>query len=294
MPALESGAVVGPDNHDAWLEARRSTVGASEAHDCVHRPLELWLRKTGRLEPEAPNEMMRAGLLLEPAIAAAYEAEAGVPLLGRQTFVRHPEHPLITATLDGVRPDGTPVELKAVGRWASDRFGEPGTDQVPDRYLYQCQHQMLVTGAERVELYAFFGADLRFGRYEVRRSDRFLELLLGVEVEFLRRLADDDAPPPSGDEHPRVIEALHPNPSGWCLLGPEARAAADRYLGISATIAALNKDRDRARAELLAALGDCEGGELADGRTVRRAAVSVKEHTVKASKYFKLTITEPR
>lgn len=139
-----------------WLAERRTMIGASEAAAAMGlspwtTPLELYLRKRGEL-PEAEETMaMRRGKALEPVILDAYERRTdGHWLVRSPPIYRHKEYPWMGTSFDALRFAGgcttrpRVVEAKAVSFFASKAFGDPGTDEVPDYYLIQVQHQLEV------------------------------------------------------------------------------------------------------------------------------------------------------
>ena len=141
-----------------WLEARRKGIGASDAASIMGcgygSPLKVWLSKVHpeMLEEEDNRELLEFGLDVEPAIARAYERTTGRKIRpymsGENGIAVHPQYPEIICTPDRIEADGTRlVQLKWESRFA-EKFGDPGTDQVPDAYLIQCAHEMAVVGCE--------------------------------------------------------------------------------------------------------------------------------------------------
>lgn len=134
---------------DAWHDIRRQGVGGSDAaillgHSRWSSIKQLWELKTGRRRPEAAGDYARCGHLLEAAVreqAFLGQAHDGAEL----GTLRSKEHPVLLAHIDGVlqtaSSPATMIEIKTSGkRWYRG---------VPDYYVDQVQHYMLVTGLTR-------------------------------------------------------------------------------------------------------------------------------------------------
>jgi YqaJ-like recombinase protein len=105
----------------------------------------LALEKLGKIEPEDLSEVpqVQLGNLIEPRILDAYEAAHGGILKRSPDTLRHPRHSWLGAHLDGFNL-GEVIEAKSVGSYNRPQWGEPGTDEVPDRVLWQVQEQLAV------------------------------------------------------------------------------------------------------------------------------------------------------
>jgi len=148
-------------------------------------PLEVWQRimeerepgwneKNGyALPPESESAAMRWGTAFEGAIIELAERESGKRILNREYFVSvngYGDEPFferrtgnelanyITCHIDGSYSDtsekGRRIETCVLheGKTTSaiayrEKWGEAGTDHIPESYQVQVQHQMLCTGA---------------------------------------------------------------------------------------------------------------------------------------------------
>lgn len=142
------------DEREKWLAERRKGLGASDAAAVMglnpfRTPLDVWIDK---VRPDLIKESVNQDLLdfgndVEPAIERAYERQTRVALAHHDP-VQHPEFPEIRCTPDRITLDRRKlVQLKWETRF-SDKFGRPGTDEVPDAYLIQCAHEMVCVGCE--------------------------------------------------------------------------------------------------------------------------------------------------
>lgn len=192
------------------IEARRHGVGGSELLAALGKDprcsrLELYMRKVGELpEPDLSNEpRVRMGNKLEPVLRELFMEDTGFDVLVPKQTLQHPAAPLV-GNLDGWIPKlAVPVEFKTADKFEADEFGEPGTDQVPIRYLVQCAGYMSLTDAGRCFLAVLVGGN-DFRIYEILR-DRDLEdaILAGVR-DFWRHVEERRPPDPGTPDEVRL------------------------------------------------------------------------------------------
>lgn len=147
----------------AEIEIRKTGIGASEIGAIAGLspyagPLDVYLRKLDLVDDET-SEAAEWGHVLEPVIADRYAKETGATLTACTTL-RHPEHPWILATPDrraSLGADSWLVEVKTASLRVAHRWGEPGTDEVPEEYLAQVTWQMFVTGHRRADVALLLG-----------------------------------------------------------------------------------------------------------------------------------------
>jgi predicted phage-related endonuclease len=142
-----------------FTEERLTGIGGSDAaslfnigYGCRRR---LWYEKT-RTEPDYPREesdAMALGKALEPFFLVRYMQETG-RRTGCDDFVAHDDIPYLIVHVDayvyddarvdaeGTRRTGV-LEIKSCGRGAFYKYKREG---LPEDYILQLQHAMLVTG----------------------------------------------------------------------------------------------------------------------------------------------------
>lgn len=74
--------IIKPADRQGWLAQREKGIGSSEVGTILgvnpfQTPYQLWLRKKGITPPVQENEAMRAGHILEGAVATYFEQETG-------------------------------------------------------------------------------------------------------------------------------------------------------------------------------------------------------------------------
>ena len=141
-------------NTGAWLDWRQGGLGGSDAPIIMGvSPFKkyqlLWAEKMGQ-EPEPINEFQAAifqrGHDLEPDARDLVNEALGeffVPMCGE-----HEEYPWMLTSFDGMSEDGdTILEIKCPGETGFLEVQE--SEQVPEHYWPQVQHQLAVSGASR-------------------------------------------------------------------------------------------------------------------------------------------------
>ena len=109
--------------------------------------IELWLDKTNQTNDLIEeNEAMQWGTIMEPIIRNHFAEMTGKTVVEVKAMLQHPEHPFMLADIDGLTEDdeGNPaiMEIKTASEYKK-KVWEQG---VPEEYLAQVQHYMLVTG----------------------------------------------------------------------------------------------------------------------------------------------------
>jgi len=136
------------------LEFRKSGLGASEVAAVVGlsdhiSAYQIWLEKTGKGTPVDGNDATEWAHRLEPIVAAKYGEIHNVMMIPGKDTMTGPE-PWMLATEDYMAVDWLQegrdwiVEIKTRSRYTMDKFGPPGTDQVPHDVLCQVLWQNVV------------------------------------------------------------------------------------------------------------------------------------------------------
>lgn len=161
------------ERHLAWLKSRKAGVGGSDMStilglNAFKTPYELWLEKTGRVEPEDISDKWAIvkGNALENELRKRFRAQHPEMIVTDGTdkqFISR-EKPYLRASLDGIlqREDGSfgILEIKTAGnRRAVDWRDEDGNLRIPPYYLAQVEFYALVTGWTWGCVYAAIGDD---------------------------------------------------------------------------------------------------------------------------------------
>jgi putative phage-type endonuclease len=298
------------------IQARKTRIGASDVASILGMPTfkgrnaySTWLDKTDQLEPEADKPWLDAGNRLEPVILDYAETQYGE--LERNVVVFDPTGAPIASTLDGkVVADpggGRPVEAKTSGIFGPihGTWGEPGSDEVPDGYIMQCQTQLLCTGADLCPLVALLGSR-GFVEFFIEPDEYLMKTIRDVATDFFERYVTQRR-----DPREDWADRLH-NTHGIELLSDPCQPVLEtvrRFRKQPAKVITIKdparvldwqkktqvrldaqKAENTAQAALLADLADAEGADLPDGTQLTHFETQRKGYTVKPSSHRTLRL----
>lgn len=214
-------------NRAADPETRRSGIGASDAALVLGvspwgGPHSVWMEKRGMSAPLMETEAMKWGKILEEPIAREIAREKGWKVRRDNRTLRHPDYSWMFTHLDRrvVTPEGPAIlEVKNASAYRSKDFGEPGSDQVPDEYYIQVQHELAVSGAPVAILAALIGGN-HLVPYTIHPEPGVIASMIEIEGEFWHENVLRGIPPePDGSEaSAKLLTALHPNDDGTELV----------------------------------------------------------------------------
>lgn len=167
---------------------RQNHIGASDAIIIMNMSPwrtcnELLEEKTGIIPPQAENHYMRRGKALEKEALRRFEQETGY-LMSSQG-IKHPTIEFMTASLDGLDIDDKAiVEIKCPGK-KDHQCALDG--EVPKKYKPQLQHQLEVTGFDKIFYFSYVD-DSNFKILEVYRDEEYISKLIEAEKQFWNEL----------------------------------------------------------------------------------------------------------
>ena len=198
----------------------------------------IWAKKTGQIPDEIPdNEYMWMGRKLEPVAIEIYEEKTGNKVK-RDVFQRHPEYDYIMGHFDGVIMDGDKpaaiLEIKTtkVRNW--DKWGEPGTDEVPENYLIQCMQYLAISGLPYADLAVLMDNELKI--YRIDRDEDLIKTITEEAVKFWNTYVIPKVSPPeiTGlSAEKEAVAAMFKTTAGKHISGvedPDLLDAATKYL----------------------------------------------------------------
>lgn len=183
--------------------------------------LDVYMDKTGQRTVEE-NAAMRWGILKEPLIRDEFAKLTGLDIFHStpksNILVRDKEmayfycHPdgLIVAKNNGHYDAG--LEVKTAGQFMADKWGEPGSDDVPEDYLLQCQWSMMCTGLDLWHLAVLIGSS-DFRTYQIARNQKLVEKMESAGYQFWNDHVLPQCPPNPGpgDSDTASLKALYPS-----------------------------------------------------------------------------------
>jgi putative phage-type endonuclease len=249
------------------LEVRKKGIGSSEIGAVVGlnpytSAYDVWLEKTGQVEPFQGNERTRLGKRLEVPILMEYEERTGqkLEIFLDKTFV-HPERSWQLATPDALDRDKPGiVEAKLVGTRMISQWGEQGTDQVPEYYLVQGAWQMSVLDRDYVHYAVLIGDQYRI--YALPR-DRELEEMLIDRVDAFWRNNVVAGHPPEIRATERTLDWIkskyRQESKPLRIATAEETELIEEYRNVRFHVENLTEEMEDLEAEIKIAVGETEG-----------------------------------
>ncbi len=166
----------------AWLAWRNEGIGASDASTIMgenrFKSREELLHKKIHQINEPANAAMMEGTRLEPQAKMAYEKSVGFNV--EPLCIESIEYPWLKASLDGIsQKRDSLVEIKC----GKSAMREAQRGIVPTYYYGQIQHQLMVTGLDKIDYWCYrpeSGGIL----LEALRDNSYIRRLLMIELEF--------------------------------------------------------------------------------------------------------------
>jgi putative phage-type endonuclease len=180
--------------NEEWLKWRRGGIGSSDAPIVLgispwRTPHELWQDKVYGNLVQLENSSMTRGKELEDVARREFEKEMHVTVFPKN--VMHKASDWIRASLDGIDMEGKiMVEIKCPNR--DDHFVALNK-MVPEKYIPQVQHQLLVTGLDGMYYYSFDGK--KGAIVEVARDNAYIASMLEEEQKFWDLVLSKTPPP---------------------------------------------------------------------------------------------------
>lgn len=186
-------------------------------------PLQLFEEKIGVRQEPPSNWAMQRGLEMEAQARAAYELLTDIEM--PPALAEHPKHTFMRASLDGWNQEkGRILEIKCPGE---KDHATAMQGKVPQKYVYQLVHQMMVTGSQLVDYFSFDGK--RGVIVKVEWDKNVQEFLAEAEIKFWEHV--QSGTPPEATE--RDFLSLNDNKAAVTLFREfqEKKVMVDRLTG---------------------------------------------------------------
>ncbi len=235
---------------EEWLAQRATGIGGSDAAAaCGCSPwttrLGLYTEKVQYLDghgghggPETFDQ--RRGHLLEPVVLQMYMDATGTVVQQREDSIISERYPFMRASLDGVTLEGSPIIEAKTSRWKcppggraspEKAWGDAWTSEIPLIYLFQCQHNMVVSDVGVCHVPVLFG-DFEFAIYEVLADLEFQGLMISEESRFWEMVEARTPPEPINDADVSMR---------WPISRPRQRKASQDALEIGGHLLAVRE-----------------------------------------------------
>lgn len=269
---------------------RARAIGSSDAAAAIglnpyQSAVELWLEKTGQAPPFEGNAPTKWGKILEAPVRQEYAEQTGrVVRLPPETLVM-PGYPMIVCHPDGVTDDTRLYEGKTAR--FPDGWGEPGTDDIPEHYLVQVQHALMVTHFAIADVAVLIGGQ-DFRVYTIPASPDLQTAILDAELEFWKHVESGTRPAidPKAPTAIQLLKKLYPGTNGQTVRATPAMVDWRTKLEDAKKAGKLaGLEEQEAKAALLDYMGEASVLQFPDGRKFRRARVDRAGYTVGPTSY---------
>ena len=246
-----------------WLEYRKAGLGASDAAASVGlspwvSEYQLYQDKLGLLpeEPQSPFFAWRLGIE-DPILdyVEAYCPEITGALV-RHQMLRSVEYPWMQTSPDGWIPGYCTVQAKTAQGWDEAKWDVA----VPDVYVIQVHHEMIVLDVRKAYIPVTFG--MKEPRlFEVAWDQGIADALIRGERAFWTRVLEHDPPDIDGSDATRAALAAQydePIPEKVHEASELVANVAQRGSHLMADVAKAYKEIDKAKAICMQAMGDAE------------------------------------
>jgi len=237
------------------LEARKKGIGGSDAGAVLgispwKTPLQVYMDKVGAADPIQDNDSMFWGRTLEPVIRQRYADVTNRKVVVPDTLITHPKFEFIIGNLDGITSDNRVLEVKTAR--SAEGWGEPGSNEIPDSYMIQVQHYMLITAIPVADVAVLIGgSDFRI--YEVPAEPELMELMIEKETGFWSRVINRDPPEPITYQD-MLLKYGRTSKESRVQADVVAMAAVARLKEIKAIV----KEEDKLKTVIMAAFGESD------------------------------------
>ena len=262
-------------NNAEWLKLRQKGIGGSDASVILgmnqwKSPYQLWLEKTGEVEPEdiSKKETVHFGHVLEQVVADEFCNRTGKKVK-RCGVYRMNDYPFIQASFDRlVVGEDAGLECKTTNSFARSGWDE---GEIPPSYYVQCQHYMLVSGLPRWYIACLVGGN-HFVIHTVERDEEDIKLLLKAEINFWHLVENHIMPEVDGSASCK--EALARKYQGGneevLQLPAESMVLAEKLDRLKESEKSIKEQIAEIQNKFCAMLGDYELGTIEDGDDLRK------------------------
>lgn len=258
-----------PQEREKWLAQRKLGLGGSDIAAIFNKspwttPYGLWLDKKGLVPPKEETPAMMFGSAMEDAIAQMYFNKEGRRLRKIKESMAHPDprfsHCRATPDyLDDANLDAPILSVK-FAPYSREKWGEEGSDAIPDYYLLQSIWEMEVCDRENTDVAVSFGKPEAHYYYVARRRE-FGAYLLKTAEEWWRKHIVEGVEPPvdASQEATDYLTKLYSHPKKEVKKADAGVGAVMVELAsISDSVQLLKKRSDAIKNELRAFMGDFE------------------------------------
>jgi putative phage-type endonuclease len=183
------------------LKERKTGIGGSDCAAVLglskwSTPLDIYLSKINPDSiPIETTEAMEDGHDCEPIAIKRYTKATGYKIEQPNKIFKNDKYPWLLANVDGLVVDQDIILEAKSTKFFKDQWGETGTDEMPDQYLFQVAHYCIVLDMPRADLAAWsFGEPLRIYHYERNKGleEKIIELTHNFWFKHVKEMIPPD------------------------------------------------------------------------------------------------------
>lgn len=249
-----------------WHEARRLGIGGSDAAAALGMskwttPYQLYMQKIGEADPEDETWEMARGKAMEPLLRQHYADTTRREIRLPGAAMQHPKHSFMRYNPDGLSDDGRLQEFKTAtyGR----EWGDVGSDEIPQEYLLQVQHGMIVTQRDVADVTVSIAGGKP--KYFIVEADKELqEMIIQGEAAFWDKVQRRVVPEPISNED---VAQMYSRVNGASIIiSPEIRQALEKLKALREAITQKEEEKEKLEVIIKGFMGENE--TLADEKLV--------------------------
>ena len=284
-------------SREEWLEYRKKGIGGSDAPIIAgvnpwKSAVELYMEKTGEIEPQQAGEKAYWGQKLEALVAEEFQERTGKKVRKNNNILQHLDHPFIIANIDReIVGEKAGLEIKTTDGRNRPNWIDRDEVTIPDYVNIQVHHYMLVTGYQYWYIAVLIGGN-EFHYTHLERDEELIELLVQMEKDFWARVENQDPPPMDGsDGATELLKTMYPEGKPEKIPLPDTAAElAQRREELRQQEKELEKQRKEAENQLKDLLGENEAGIVKTDDTL----YEIKWKNVNSSKFDQKKLKEDK
>ena len=244
---------------DDWLEWRRGGVSATDASILLNlSPYKtrwrLWAEKVGYALAEdlSNNPNVRRGVRNEDLARRAFEDKHDDLLL--PVCAESDKYPILRASLDGIRENGEPVEIKCPSDTNWNDVCSNGTGSKPYKQYYpQVQHQLMVTEAKLGWL-IFFKEGEPLQEFQIVPDAEMQKAILEESFKFMEEVQKRKEPDKDPDRDIYIPKGKEAH--AWIFYAEQYRLYEAEIKTLKEKLTKLQKSQKPLEKELRQMMGD--------------------------------------
>lgn len=262
-----------------WLKVRTQGIGGSDVSviagiNPYKSIFQLWLEKTGTIEPEeTESDYAHFGTVLEPIVRNEFMEQTGIKVRMKKCIMQHEKYPYIICNLDGVIYENGEMNIFEA-KTASAYKLKDWEEGIPSEYQLQIQHYMAITGAKKTYIAALIGGN-RFIYHIVDRDEELIELIIEMEKQFWENVVNNIPPQIDGSTATsNYLDQKYQNcVSNSIELPNDTEKLLDDYDLVNEEIKNLTEKKNQITNTLKGLLGENEKG-IVNSRVVKWSSIT--------------------